>query len=150
MSSQSATPDEEKDFVVGVIQLANLFTRRLAPLFKQARITPQQWGVLTALSDQERPATLVGIARRLLVSKQNMTGMIARLEELALISRGDDPNDLRSSRVQLTRRGRQLIDKLTPAYRDWLDQAISDLDEDEQRALVSGVARLIDKLADEE
>jgi DNA-binding MarR family transcriptional regulator len=149
MSSQSATPDEEKDFVVGVIQLANLFTRRLAPLFKQARITPQQWGVLTALSDQGSPATLAGIARRLLVSKQNMTGMIARLEELALISRGDDPNDLRSSRVQLTRRGKQLIDRLTPAYQEWLGQAISDLRDDEQRALQSGVAKLIDKLADE-
>jgi DNA-binding MarR family transcriptional regulator len=150
MSFQSATPDEEKDFVVGVIQLANLFTRRLAPLFKQARITPQQWGVLTALSDQQRPATLVGIARKLLVSKQNMTGMIARLEELGLIARGDDPNDLRSSRVQLTRRGRQLIEKLTPAYRDWLDEAISGLDESEQTALLSGVARLIAKLSGDE
>jgi len=39
----------ERDFVAGVIQLANLLTRRLAPVFEKARVTPQQWAILTAL-----------------------------------------------------------------------------------------------------
>lgn len=147
---RTASPGAEKDFVVGIIQLANLFTRRLTPLFQSANITPQQWGVLVVLSEQEKPATLAGLGRTLLVSKQNMTGMIARLEELALVSRTDDPNDLRSARVQLSRRGRGLVDRLTPDYRQWLDEALEDLEPAQQRALLGGVTRLLEKLGADE
>ena len=100
----------ERDLVTGVIQLANLFIRRLGPVFEKAKITPQQWTVLLALAGETGPVTLVTLARRLMVTKQNMTGMIARLEQLALAERQGDPNDLRSSRVQLTRRGRGIVE----------------------------------------
>ncbi len=106
----------ERDLVTGVIQLANLLTRRLGPVFEKSKITPQQWLVVSALSEEEGPVTLVTLARRLMVTKQNMTGMIAELEQLGLAERNDDPNDLRSSRVQLTRRGRTLVERLRPAY----------------------------------
>ncbi|HEY0373112.1 MAG TPA: MarR family transcriptional regulator, partial [Thermoanaerobaculia bacterium] len=104
----------ERDLVSGVIQLANLLTRRLGPVFEKAKITPQQWSVLSALSSEEAPVTLVGLSRRLGVTKQNMTGMMSRLEQLGLAERNDDPQDLRSSRVQLTRRGRTLVEKVRP------------------------------------
>ena len=92
-----------RDLVGGVVQLANLFTRRLAPVFEHAGVTPQQWAVLSVIGSAEAPMTLAAAARELLVSKQNMTGMIARLEQLGLAERSGDPNDLRSARVQLTR-----------------------------------------------
>jgi len=106
----------ERDLVSGVIQLANLLTRRLAPVFEKAKITPQQWSVLSALSEADAPVTLVALSRRLAVTKQNMTGMITRLEQLGVAERQGDPNDLRSSRVSLTRRGKTLVDKVRPAY----------------------------------
>lgn len=137
----------ERDLVTGVIQLANLLTRRLGPVFEKAKITPQQWSVLSALSSEEAPVTLVGLSRRLGVTKQNMTGMMARLEQLGLAERNDDPQDLRSSRVQLTRRGRGLVEKLRPAYEEWLaglgGGAVSDRD---LQALTRTVERLIESL----
>src|SRR6187399_2925732 len=98
--------ETERDLVVGVIQLANLMMRRLAPIFEKANVTPQQWAIVVALAESETPLSLAGLARKMLVSKQNMTGMVARLEQLGLAERSDDPNDLRSWRLQLTRRGR--------------------------------------------
>jgi DNA-binding MarR family transcriptional regulator len=109
----------ERDVVAGVIQLANLLTRRLAPVFAKARVTPQQWAILSALADGDGPVSLAALARTLMVSKQNMTGMIARLGQLGLAERNDDPNDLRSSRVALTRRGRATVEKLRPVYEQW-------------------------------
>jgi DNA-binding MarR family transcriptional regulator len=47
---------------------------------------------------------------------------MARLEALGLVERQEDPNDLRSSRVQLTRRGRALVDKVRPAYDQWVKE----------------------------
>jgi len=139
----------ERDLVTGVIQLANLLTRRLGPVFEKAKITPQQWSVLSALAAEEAPVTLVGLARRLGVTKQNMTGMMSRLEQLGVAERNDDPQDLRSSRVQLTRRGKALVEKLRPAYEEWIasigEGAVS---ERELQALTRTVERLIEALED--
>ncbi|HEX7150158.1 MAG TPA: MarR family transcriptional regulator [Thermoanaerobaculia bacterium] len=137
-------PSSERDLFTGVIQLANVLTRRLAPIFDKAKITPQQWSVLAALADSEGGSTLVSLARRLNVTKQNMTGMISRLEQQGLAERNEDPNDLRSSRVQLTRRGRGLVERLRPVYAEWL-QAIGD---DTER-LAGEIDRLINRLEDE-
>ncbi len=137
----------ERDLVTGVIQLANLLTRRLGPVFEKAKITPQQWSVISALSAEEAPVTLVGLSRRLGVTKQNMTGMMSRLEQLGLAERNDDPQDLRSSRVQLTRRGRTLVERLRPAYEEWIAAigagAVSERD---LQALTRTVERLIGAL----
>ena len=137
----------ERDLVTGVIQLANLFNRRLAPVFEKAKVTPQQWAVLAALADENTPVTLVALARRLVVTKQNMTGMIARLEQLGVAERQGDPNDLRSSRVQLTRRGRGIVEKLRPAYDEWLRElAGGEISERELQTFTKTVERLIARL----
>jgi DNA-binding MarR family transcriptional regulator len=137
----------ERDLVTGVIQLANLLNRRLAPVFEKAKVTPQQWAVLSALADETAPVTLVALARRLVVTKQNMTGMIARLEQLGVAERQGDPNDLRSSRVQLTRRGRGIVEKLRPAYDEWIRSLAGDeISERELQALTKSVERLIAQL----
>ena len=133
----------ERDLVTGVIQLANLFIRRLGPLFEKEKITPQQWAVLSALAEEDGAVTLVALARRLMVTKQNMTGMIARLEQLGLADRSEDPNDLRSSRVTLTRRGRTLVDKLRPSYDEWV-RALADGDLSERD--VQALSRITDRL----
>jgi DNA-binding MarR family transcriptional regulator len=136
----------ERDLIVGVIQLSNLLTRRLAPIFEKSKITPQQWAVLSVLADSEAPMTLAGLARKLLVSKQNMTGMVARLEQLGLAERSDDPNDLRSSRVQLTRRGRGIVEKVRPAYAGWVKSLGRDVSERDMQSLTRTVDRLIAEL----
>lgn len=137
----------ERDLVTGVIQLANLLIRRLSPVFEKAKITPQQWTVLSALASEDAPVTLVNLARRLVVTKQNMTGMIARLEQLGLAERQGDPNDLRSSRVTLTRRGRGLVERVRPAYEEWLSSlAEGDVSERDLNGLGRTVERLIVKL----
>ena len=136
----------ERDLVTGVIQLANLFIRRLGPLFEKAKITPQQWTVLAALANEDGAVTLVTLARRLMVTKQNMTGMIARLEQLGLADRSEDPNDLRSSRVTLTRRGRALVEKLRPAYEEWIVSVGGAVGERDLQALTRTVEKLIGQL----
>jgi DNA-binding MarR family transcriptional regulator len=136
----------ERDLVTGVIQLANLLTRRLGPVFEKAKITPQQWAVLSALSGETMPVTLVALARRLAVTKQNMTGMVARLEQLGVAERQGDPNDLRSSRVSLTRRGRALVEKLRPAYDQWVRSLAAEVAERDLQALARAIEKLIAQL----
>jgi DNA-binding MarR family transcriptional regulator len=136
------TGQPERDLVAGVIQLANLLTRRLAPVFEKARLTPQQWAVLTVLERSGAPMSLAALARAMMVSKQNMTGMMVRLEQLGFAERSGDPKDLRSSRVALTRRGRATIEKLRPAYEQWREALAGEVSERD----LSTAARVIEKL----
>ena len=133
---------EERDLVAGVIQLGNLLTRALAPVFEKANVTPQQWAVMATIG--EEPTNLAAVARKLAVSKQNMTGMMARLEQLGVVERSDDPDDLRSSRVQLTRRGRAIVERLAPMYEQW--QKTLDVPEKDLQTLTRAVNRLIAQL----
>ena len=137
---------QRRDLVTGVMQLANLLTRRLAPVFEKSNITPQQWAVLSAIDDEETASTLVALSRRLMVTKQNMTGMVARLEQLGLAERHGDPHDLRSSRVQLTRRGRTLVDKLRPSYEAWLKSMTADVADRDLQTFMRTLERLIVQL----
>ena len=111
---------DDRDLVAGVAQLANLLNRRLAPVLDKAGITPQQWGVLLAIAASAEAFSLAALARKLAVTKQNMTGMVDRLEQLGLIEREEDPTDLRSSRLKLSRRGRTAIDRFRGPYEEWL------------------------------
>ena len=142
------TAEPERDLVAGVIQLANLLTRRLAPVFAKARITPQQWAILSVLSRNGAPMSLASLARTMMVSKQNMTGMITRLEQLGFAERVDDPKDLRSSRVVLTRRGRATVDKLRPAYEQWRDALGGEVSERDLATAAKTVETLIANLSD--
>jgi DNA-binding MarR family transcriptional regulator len=139
----------ERDFIQGVIQLANLLTRRLGPTFVKAGVTPQQWTALSTIHDAGEPISLVAVARRLLVTKQNMTGMITRLEELGLVERYDDPADLRSWKIQLTRRGRSLLEKVRPAYDTWRNELVAELPERDLQVVIRSVERLIAQLESE-
>ena len=142
-------PDQaERDLVAGVIQLANLLTRRLAPVFEKARVTPQQWAILSVLHQSGGPMSLAALARSMMVSKQNMTGMMARLEQLGFAERAGDPADLRSSRVVLTRRGKATIEKLRPAYEEWRSALGADLSERDLAAAAKTIETLIATLAD--
>ncbi len=140
------TGQAERDLVAGVIQLANLLTRRLAPVFEKARVTPQQWAILTALARSGGPMSLASLARAMMVSKQNMTGMMARLEQLGFAERAGDPTDLRSSRVVLTRRGRATLEKVRPAYEQWRDALCSELSERDLATAAKTIETLIGKL----
>jgi len=139
--------EPERDLVAGVIQLANLLTRRLAPLFEKAGVTPQQWAILSVLARSAGPMSLASLARTMMVSKQNMTGMMTRLEQLGFAERAGDPNDLRSSRVVLTRRGRATIDKLRPAYEEWRDALGGEVSERDLVTAAKVVERLIEKVS---
>lgn len=136
----------ERDLVAGVIQLANLLTRRLAPVFEKARVTPQQWAILSVL-DRSGPMSLASLARAMMVSKQNMTGMMVRLEQLGFAERSGDPEDLRSSRVVLTRRGRATIEKLRPAYEQWRAALAGDVSERDMATAARTIEQLIEKLS---
>ena len=135
--------------VSGIVQLANLLTRRLAPVLGRYRITPQQWGVLSTVSEAGEQPTMAEISRNLMVSKQNITGMVSRLEALGLVRRAADPADLRAVRIALTRKGEGVVREVAPLYSRWIESSLAELSASERKTLSRAVDRLARKLNEE-
>lgn len=90
-------------------QTANLLNKTGTRALEAHGVTTQQWAVLGALAD---PRCALGIsvgdlAGLLMVSRQNLTGVLSRLEARGLIARSVDARDKRSRSIRLTAQGQQ-------------------------------------------
>lgn len=94
-------------------QCANMLHKTGTRALDDYGITTQQWAVLGALT---RPGFAGGVAvgdlaAFLLVSRQNLAGVLSRLEALGYIERAVAEADNRSRLIRLTAKGRDLWDE---------------------------------------
>lgn len=108
-------------------QTANMLNKTGTRALEDHGVTTQQWAVLGALADpRNQGGVAVGdLAGLLMVSRQNLTGVLSRLEDRNLISRTVDEHDKRSRFIRLTVEGRQRWSDMQPQidgfYRAALD-----------------------------
>ena len=79
-----------------------------------AGVTSQQWSVLGALSRPkvEEGMTVNDMCRYLMVSRQNLSIMLNRLEAAGYVMRAQDKQDQRSKRIMLTVSGREALNEI--------------------------------------
>lgn len=105
---------------------------------KELGVTTVQWSVLGALSDP-RPTygmSVGTLADFLVVSRQNLDGVLKRLERDGLVERVTDPEDKRARVVKLTREGFAFWKELRERIFQFYDQAVSGFKFDDRVALV--------------
>jgi len=118
-----------------LFQVANTLQRQAV---KELGVTTVQWAVLGALSDP-RPnyGIAVGVlADFLVVSRQNLDGVLKRLERDGLIERVTNPEDKRARVVKLTRQGFAFWAELRERIFQFYDQAAAGFKFDDRVALV--------------
>lgn len=110
-------------------QCANLLHKTGSRAVESEGLTTQQWAVLGALSRPEAEAgmSVNDLARYLLVSRQNLSGVLGRMERDGHIRADPDPRDRRSRRIQMTEHGRHVwlhlaLPKIHAYYAQALDE----------------------------
>ena len=100
------------------VQLARTFyrvQRRIVVALAARDVTLPQFDVLATLRFGEG-LTQQELAKRLLVTKGNVCGVLDRLEALGWVERRPDPDDRRANRVHLTTVGRRKVETLLPEH----------------------------------
>ncbi len=110
-------------------QCANLLHKTGSRAVESEGLTTQQWAVLGALS---RPEAHLGVsvndlARYLMVSRQNLAGLMGRMERNGHICVEPDKRDRRSRLIKMTESGRhvwllQALPKIHAYYEQVLDE----------------------------
>lgn len=117
----------------------------LYPLATQFELHQGEFDVIATLRRSGQPYSLTPTAlyESLMLSSGAMTSRLDRLENKGLIERGRAPEDRRSILVRLTPAGLALIDKLLPLHVANEQQALSSLNQAEQKQLDTLLAKLL-------
>lgn len=91
-------------------QCANMLHKTGSRAVEAEGLTTQQWAVLGALSRKEAEGGMsVGdLARYLMVSRQNLAGLLSRMERDGHVTVAPDTRDRRSRIVTMTKSGRHV------------------------------------------
>jgi len=108
-------------------QCANMLHKTGTRAIEEEGLTTQQWAVLGALSRPQAGAgmKLGELARYLMVSRQNLAGVVGRLERDGRVESAADPSDGRSRLIRMTPAGRQVWQrKALPKIHGFYEQAL--------------------------
>jgi DNA-binding MarR family transcriptional regulator len=124
-----------------LFQIGNILQRQSA---KQLGVTTVQWAVLGALARprSRHGMTVTELAEYLVVSRQNLDGVLTRLERENHVSRVADSIDKRSRRVRMTEVGWRFWNDLQSQIAEFYRQALVGFRFDDKVACVHFLNRL--------
>ena len=98
-------------------------------LLKEYDITPEQWGLLRCLSENEGVAP-TELAEIILKDKPNTTRIANKLKKKGLVTYQDNLIDKRSYLIFITLKGTQLLEKVLPIKMSLNNQAVKGISEE--------------------
>lgn len=130
-------------------QCANMLHKTGTRAVEAEGLTTQQWAVLGALSrDKAQAGMSIGdLARYLMVSRQNLSGLIGRMVRDGHLAVLPDDQDRRSRRVTMTDSGRHVwLELAQPKIRAYYDDALRDFSVNDSAHLLHYLLKMLDNM----
>lgn len=156
VASKTSNPDElparidlANRVFFRLYQCANLLHKTGSRAVEAEGLTTQQWAILGALSRPSVPQGMsVGdLARYLMVSRQNLSGVISRMQRDGHVRTTQDGRDRRSRLVSMTARGRQVWEvKAQPKIRAYYEQALADFSSNDMTHTLHYLLKMLENM----
>jgi len=131
------------------IRISNLLSRYGAKMVADVGLNSiQQWVILRTIIEKGE-ISIGELKEETLVTKQNMTGMINRLQQSNLVALFPDPEDKRRTRVKITEEGNRVYEKLKSSRNDFNAKTYHIYNDHEIMVLSDLLSRLIDHLKED-
>lgn len=130
-------------------QCANMLHKTGTRAVEKEGLTTQQWAVLGALSRKgaEGGMTVGDMATYLKVSRQNLSGLIGRMERDKHIELVADTQDRRAKRVRMTANGRRVWEnEAQPKIRAYYEAALADFSTGDLTHTLHYLLKLLDNM----
>lgn len=136
---------EENDLnlkvVIGISRANQAIQKQSAVTFKEGGLTTAQFAVLEALY-HKGTLTIQEIINSILSTGGNMTVVINNLEKEKLIERHVNPEDKRSSLIEITQKGKKIIEEIFPNHLQSLKEEFKVLTTEEKQVLITILKKL--------
>lgn len=128
-------PATDRSLPIALLRARERVMGPIRGMLADAGITEQQWRVLRVLEESGplEPTRIADLACLLLPS---LTRILQKLDEKGMISRRPDPKDGRKQIIQITAKGRKLIEANLPASISLMEQVRDSMGADRFEALL--------------
>ena len=116
------------------IVLQRSFVLNLSEELGKGKVSFPQFLLLSFLDSEKEPLTMTGVAKRMRHTTAAATGLVDRLEKLALVRRQQGPSDRRKVLAIITPKGVALVHHIRQDMVQNLLRLMGHLDETEQAA----------------
>ncbi|MBX3418684.1 MAG: MarR family transcriptional regulator [Pirellulaceae bacterium] len=118
LKKKGAFDSLEQEATLNLWRTSDQLVNRVGQLLRQFGLTPSQYNVLRILRGAGEALPSLEIASRLIQVVPAITGLIDRLEQQSLVERERSSEDRRVVKVALTKKGRDLVDKIDEPLQD--------------------------------
>ncbi len=125
--------------LINILYTANWITSFQNTFFKPYGISPQQYNILRILRGSNEPLKVQTIKERMIDRSPNATRLMDKLCDKQLIERIPCPDDRRVVHIDITKKGRKLLEEISD---DFNDDILKNITESE----ASQLSDLLDKL----
>jgi MarR family transcriptional regulator, organic hydroperoxide resistance regulator len=136
-------PDRSVRVWFRLIRLEARMQSAVGERLREVGVSIPQCDVLTTLTEKEG-VSQQELAKRLYVTKGNISGLIDRLAEADLVERRPTANDRRQHAIHLTDAGRAMADKAIAVQRRWIAATLGRMAEEDLEALEAHLVKLRD------
>lgn len=112
--TDSALRGFDRSLPMALLRSRESLMRKFRPVLADHGLTEQQWRVLRALAASQLSMDVGEIADATFLLGPSLSRILSNLEQRSLIIRESDPDDQRRSSVKLSRKGRNLFDRVAP------------------------------------
>ena len=102
----------EQEASLAMVRTCDQLEIHFARLFRQYRLTPQQYNILRILRGEGAPLPILEIAARMVTIVPGITGLVDRLEQAELAQRRRCEQDRRVVYVEITAKGLEMLAQL--------------------------------------
>lgn len=148
-NSDSIRTDLANRLFFRLYQCANMLHKTGTRAVEAEGLTTQQWAVLGALSrpEAEGGMSLGDLARYLMVSRQNLAGLISRMERDGHIGTAPDGRDRRLRLVTMTKSGHEVWNvKALPKIHAYYEQALNGFSNNDLTHTLHYFLKLLDNM----
>ncbi|MEE8296041.1 MAG: MarR family transcriptional regulator [Sphingomonadales bacterium] len=104
--------------------------------------TLPRFDIMATLDRSGQKMTMGDLTSRLLVSKGNVTGVVASLVKQGLLKRERDKSDKRTHYLSLTNKGKREFSEQAKAHQGWINDYFSGQEMSELSAMVAQLSKL--------
>lgn len=146
---EASRMDQANRLFFRLYQCANMLHKTGTRAVESEGLTTQQWAVLGALSrpGMDDGMSMGDLARYLMVSRQNLTGLISRMERNGHLRSAPDGRDRRSRLVTMTESGREVwLTQAQPKIQRYYEQALGGFSSSDLTHTLHYLLKLLDNM----
>ncbi|MBS1370306.1 MAG: MarR family transcriptional regulator [Lentisphaeria bacterium] len=140
----------EHQALMGVWNVGQLLKIQARRFFRQYLSSEMQFNIMLLLKNADHPMNQQELSEKLFVDKSNLTGVAGRMEASGLLTRRVDPCDSRAYLLELTPRGRRILERVELPYRTEVKKVMADFSPAELSMLIRFMERMRKTLNSEE